>query len=131
MPGVSCQNDLAIAHYDIADVLAAQRRREEALKSLREAVRLQPGFWEARYLLGVELALRGDIAGARGQFSEVVRLNPRYALAHLNLGVALANEGRIEDALAEFQETLRLDPGNKSAQQRIEGLQLLQRRGGR
>jgi Flp pilus assembly protein TadD len=80
-------------------------------------------------LLGVELALRGDIPGAKGQFSEVVRLNPRYALAHLNLGVALANEGRIEDALAEFQETLRLDPGNKSAQQRIEGLRLLQRRG--
>jgi tetratricopeptide (TPR) repeat protein len=119
----------AITQYHIAGVLAAQGKREEALKSLREAVRLRPGFWEARYLLGVELALRGDIPGAKGQFSEVVRLNPRYALAHLNLGVALANEGRIEDALAEFQETLRLDPGNKSAQQRIEGLRLLQRRG--
>jgi Flp pilus assembly protein TadD len=90
---MSCQNDLAATQYHIAGVLAAQGKREEALKSLREAVRLRPGFWEARYLLGVELALRGDIPGAKGQFSEVVRLNPRYALAHLNLGVALANQG--------------------------------------
>src|SRR6185437_12682560 len=119
----------ATTHYQIADVQAARGRREEALKSLREAVRLRPGYWEARYLLGVELALRGDIPGAKDQFSEVVRLNPRYALAHLNLGVAFAHEGRIAAALAEFQETLRLDPGNKSAQQHIEGLQLLQQRG--
>ena len=119
----------ATTHYQISDVQAAQGRREEALKSLREAVRLRPSYWEARYFLGVELALRGDIPGAKDQFGEVVRLNPRYALAHLNLGVALAHEGKIGDAMAEFHETLRLDPGNKSAQQHMEGLQLLQRRG--
>jgi len=115
-------------HFQIADVLAAQNRREEALQSLREAIRLQPAFWEARYLLGVELALRGEIHEAKEQFAEVVRLRPDYALAHLNLGVALANQGKIDDALAEFRETLRLDPNNKSAQERLEGLQLLQRR---
>ncbi len=122
------QPDNSQIHFQIADVLAAQDRRDEALQSLREAIRLQPAFWEARYLLGVELALRGEIQEAREQFAEVVRLKPGYALAHLNLGVALANQGKIDDALVEFRETLRLDPNNKSAQERIEGLQLLQRR---
>jgi len=115
-------------HYYLADALAAQGRRDEALKSLREAIRLQPGFWEARYLLGVELALRGEIQEAKEQFAEVVRLRPDYALAHLNLGVALANQGKLDDALAEFEVTLRLDPENKSAQQRMQGLQLFKRR---
>ena len=111
-----------------ADVLAAHGRRAEALLSLREAIRLRPGFWEARYLLGVELALQENIEEAKEQFSEVVRLRPEYAPAHLNLGVALAKEGHRADALAQFRETLRLDPQNKLARQHIQTIEVLKSR---
>ncbi|PYJ99536.1 MAG: hypothetical protein DME23_09355 [Verrucomicrobia bacterium] len=112
-----------------ADALGALNRRAEALDRLREAVQLRPDYWEARYFMGVELALQDRIAEAREQFAEVVRLQPNYALGHLNLGVALAKQGRLDDALVQFRETLRLDPRNKLAQQHRETIESLKSRG--
>src|SRR5438309_942884 len=64
------QPDNAAIHFHLADALAAHDQRPEALVSLREAIRLRPAFWEARYLLGVELAFQGKIQEAQDQFSE-------------------------------------------------------------
>ncbi len=122
------QPDNARLYFHVAEALGAEDKRDQAMDNLRKAVQLRPDYWEARYFLGVELAVRGDVQQAREQFSEVVRLKPDYPLAHLNLGVALANQGKFDEALAEFQETLRLDPGNKSAQQRLDGLRQLRSR---
>jgi predicted Zn-dependent protease len=98
-----------------ANALAMLNRRAEALGQLREAVRQQPGFSEAHYLLGVELALDGTVREAAVEFLEVTRLNPNYPLGHLNLGIALAKLGRTEDAIMQFRETLRLEPSNRKA----------------
>jgi Flp pilus assembly protein TadD len=112
----------------MADAFAQLNRRSEALEKLREAVRLQPAYWEARYLLGVELALDGSIQQAAEQFSEVVQLNPNHALGHLNLAIAWAKLGKMNDAAKEFRETLRLDPNNKKAREYFQTVQELQNR---
>ena len=108
-----------------AQALAALGRHEEALGALRTAINLDPGFWEARYLLAVELAVDGDLFGAAGQFREVIRLNPANISAHLNLAIALAKLDHIDEAKAEFRETLRLDPQNRKAANYLNSLDRL------
>jgi len=72
----------------------------------RAAVYMNPSFWQARYLLGVELTAAEKIPEAQEQFAEVVRFRPDFARAHLNLGVTLAKQGKLDDALGEFQTPL-------------------------
>ncbi|HOB97378.1 MAG TPA: tetratricopeptide repeat protein [Verrucomicrobiota bacterium] len=120
----------ALAHFDAAiqrrpesarvylrraDVLMALRRRGPALDSLREAILVDPAFWEARYHLGIELATDGKVADAQAELAEVVRLRPQHVLARLNLGNLLVRQGRVEEALTQFREVLQLDPGNQTA----------------
>ncbi len=89
---------------------------------------MNPAFWQAHYLLGVELAAGDKIEEAQEQFAEAVRFRPDFAKAHLNLGVTLAKQGKVDDALNEFQTTLELNPTNKPAQQNIETIRLLKQR---
>ena len=106
-----------------ADVLVALKRREEAVQSLRDAILLQPGFWEARYLLGLELATDGNLALAQAELAEVVRLRPEHVTARLNLGNLLARQERFDEALAQFREVLRLEPGNETAKESVIALE--------
>jgi len=103
-----------------ADVLSKQNRRGAAIQSLREAIRLRPGYWEAHYRLGAELALAGNYLEAQAQFEELVRLRPEDPSSHFNLAIALARQQRLDEAIAQFQETVRLDPGHQQARQMLQ-----------
>ncbi len=111
--------------FERAGVLADLKRRPECLASLREAIRLRPSYWQARYYLGVELAVDGAVQLAAEEFAWVVRLRPEFPLAHLNLGTALARQGRYPEAEAQFRETLRLQPDNQAAAQQLRALRSL------
>ena len=115
-------------HLLKAKILESLKRRNEAIRSLREAVRIQPTLWEAHDMLGAELALEGDFAGAQAEFEEVVRLQPTYAEGHLNLGIALARQRRFADAVAQLHDTLRLEPKNRKAQEFLSAIEQLQER---
>src|ERR1700734_4138982 len=67
-------------------VTAGDLCRRQLLKS--------PADTEARYLLGLALALRGDHAGAIAQWEQLLRSAPRHFPTLANLGVALLQQGR-------------------------------------
>ena len=89
---------------------------------------MNPNFWQARYLLGVELAADEKLEEAAAQFREVVRLRPDLAKAHFNLGVALGKQRKVEEALKEFRATVQLNPTNQLARKYIETLEALKNR---
>ncbi len=103
--------------------MAAARHGDDSIGYFRTAIWLNPKFWQARYLLGCELAGEGRIEEAQAQFSEVVRIRPDFARAHLNDGVALAKLGKLDEAFKEFQITLQLNPTNTVARQNLEAVQ--------
>jgi tetratricopeptide (TPR) repeat protein len=113
----------ARVHLRRADVLMRLKRRDEALASLREALRVQPTSWEAHYLLGVEYALDEKLREAEAEFAEVVRLRPDHVLGRLNLGIALAKQARFDEAEVQLNEVLKRDPVNARALQALETLQ--------
>jgi tetratricopeptide (TPR) repeat protein len=84
---------------------------------------MNPQFWQARYLLGIELAEEKKVDEAQAQFVEVTRLRPDFAKAHLNYAVSLAKQGKLPEALKEFQVTLQLSPTNQTAQRNLKAVQ--------
>jgi tetratricopeptide (TPR) repeat protein len=115
----------ARAYRHRADPLAALQRRTEAVASLQQAVQLQPNLWDARYFLGVELAVDQRIEAAATEFSQVLRYRPDHLLARINLGVALVRLGRPAEARAQFLEVLERDPQNTRARQHLDTLDRL------
>lgn len=123
--GVQAQPSSALEHFKLANILGTFFQTNQAVQHLESAVQLKPDFWEARYLLGVELAAQGKLPEAQQQFSKVIELRPDYARAHLNLGVALAQQRRFPEAAMRFQEVLRLDSTNQSARQYLKMIQAM------
>ena len=108
--------------YHAVGSVAAQQPAQ-ALEYFNTAVRMDPNFWQARYLFGGELASAGRIEEAQAQFAAVVQIRPDFAPGHLYDGLALAKTGKLDEARKEFEVTLRLNPTNLVARQNLEALQ--------
>lgn len=84
-------------------------RLEEALEEYRSALRLDPDDVNVHNSLGVCLAQRQDLDGARGAFNEALRRVPGEAMALYNLGMLDMLEENVQGALTRFQQAYALD----------------------
>jgi len=98
---------------------------DEAIADLQAVVKAQPDFWQAHYLLGIELAANEKEAEAQKELEAAIHYRPDFAPAHLYLGITLAAQKKPAPALAEFRTALQWDPANASARQEIESIQPL------
>jgi tetratricopeptide (TPR) repeat protein len=110
-------------YFNRANSAAALYQWDEATACLRAVVKAQPDFWQAHYLLGIELAANEKEAEAQKELEAAIHYRPDFAPAHLYLGITLAAQKKPAQALAEFRTVLQLDPANASARQEIESLQ--------
>lgn len=102
-------NNAAI-HYEAGKNASYLERNDEAAKHLETALRLNPGFVEARTLLGNLLGQRGQNDEALRQCRAALASRPNDPQLHSNLGSLLALQGQWEQAIASFKEAIRLDP---------------------
>ena len=58
---------------------------------------------ESEVKAGIQLKVKGDLAGAEGHYREAIRLDPGYAEAHYNLGILLTERGDIDGAIFEYR----------------------------
>jgi tetratricopeptide (TPR) repeat protein len=101
----------ALHYADLAIVLEAQGKYEEAAATYQEAMRRNPREARPHYNLGNLLRDRGRIDEAIACFQQAIALNPRYADAYNNLGRLLVERGRLEESMAHFRQTIALAPG--------------------
>jgi tetratricopeptide (TPR) repeat protein len=83
---------------------------DEAITAFREAVRLQPSFWGARYNLAMALEAAGRPNEALKEYDEVLRLNSGYAEALNNRGALLSSMGRTEEAIHSYRRAVGCRP---------------------
>jgi tetratricopeptide (TPR) repeat protein len=102
-------------HYDLAVVLEAQGKREQAIRHWSEALRLKPGFAKAHNNLGVMLVREGRVDEAVGQYRQALRLDPDYVDAHYNLGNVLGHRGEFDGAIRHYRQVLRVEPDHAEA----------------
>lgn len=90
-----------------------RRRTEDAERSLRRALDLNPNFSLAYSVLGMTYAYAGRAEDSRKAFDRANRMNPTdpaNAVTPAWYSVALFTEGRYEEALQTALETVHLRP---------------------
>ena len=79
------------------------------------ALAVREGNWQAKHMLGLALAQRGQYEQAISWYQGALRINPADASAWQNLGVALTRTARLPQAIDAYQAALRLDPALEEA----------------
>ena len=106
-------------HNNLGVQLAAAGQLERAIEHYRDALRIYPGYVDARINLGNALAGGGHWAQAIEQFRYALKVNREVAELHYNLGRALAASRQATQAVVHYREALRLDPQYAKAHNNI------------
>ena len=97
-------------------VLLNLQRRQEAVRELTEAIRLEEANWAAHLYLGWAV-LASDEKTASGHFKRALELDEQKAArAHIALGQIANNAGRREEALKHLVAYLTLAPNASDAE---------------
>ena len=100
--------NLGNAYYDSG-------KYKEAIKSFKQALRINPDDAEAHFNLGVAYGGLGKYKEAIESYKQAIRIDPDCRDAHYNLGVAYYESGRHQEAIESYKHTIRIDPDCKSA----------------
>lgn len=91
----------AVAEYQVAQILSAQRKTTEAAPHFERAAQLRPDFPEALIAVAKLRTSAQRYAEAVALLEHAVQLQPRGEAAHYNLMLAYRNAGRAADAQRE------------------------------
>jgi len=104
-------------HYDLGMALLHQRRFDQAVRHLKEALQRTPKRLDEQYNLvdmnrnlGQAMLYSGNTKGAALYLSAAVNLDPNDAAAHYTLATALAAQREIDQALAHYSKAVSLKP---------------------
>jgi tetratricopeptide (TPR) repeat protein len=103
------------ALYAAAVVLWRERRRDEAIRLIDEALRRRPNFADALCMGGYMLSECGKPEPALRFYRRALELDASLVVAHLNAGKVLFSAGRFAEALGSFEAATALAPDNPDA----------------
>jgi hypothetical protein len=83
---------------------------KEAIEAYKQAIRLQPDYAEAHYLLSYTYVLLGRDREAVAAYQQAIRLQPHDAWVHLNLGFTYIVLGDRGAAMEQYKILQTLDP---------------------
>jgi tetratricopeptide (TPR) repeat protein len=101
----------ARGHGNLGQALFNGGRIEDAVVSLRTALRLDPDYPEAYGNLGLALTALGRFDEAATAYAESLRLDPTRVETKSNFGNLLSREGKFGAAAQQYRAALLLDPG--------------------
>jgi tetratricopeptide (TPR) repeat protein len=105
---VTRDNDLA--HSVLAVILDHEDRPAETLAESREALRIDPGYYQLHFLAGNALVKLNQPAEALAEYRICLGHDPDRADLHAAAARALAAQGKLAEALPEFGAAERLKP---------------------
>ena len=112
-PLARAQPGWAPAHYELGVTLGLVRRGDEAVRSLRQAVRLKPDIGDAWRLLGDHLTAMGDRDGADAAYANHIKVSTRDP--RLLVPAAALCENRIPEAERLLKQHLKQFPTDVAA----------------
>lgn len=87
--------------------MLAEGRVDDAIRELRETLRIDPGHLNARWNLSKALVRKGDLSGAAALLDALLKLKPDHADAQVGLAMVYFMQHRYDEALPHFQEAIR------------------------
>lgn len=117
-----------LAHYNLAALLQARGKLDDAISCYRDALQIEPSNATARNGLAAALLMHDRVPEAIEQLRETLRSDPGYLNAHYNLARALASSGDLDGAAAEYTAFLTAKPDDAGAQADLGSVYVLERR---
>lgn len=102
----------ALAAYRRGTKLLAERRSDEGMAALREAIKAFPGYFDARFALGLELFRSHRLTEAIEELEQARKINPRDGRLYHTFGLVLYEQKKYEIAVTVFEAAERLNPSN-------------------
>ena len=96
--------------YFLGSLEAKVGKHTEAVRTLRQAVKLDPDYLPARLKLAESLFDAGDLSGSDDLYSAIVRSYPEAAEAYFGLGRIRLSRGHTADARIDFVKACELFP---------------------
>ena len=123
---ISCKPDFATAYFNRGTVLgnlgdyesstaAAQKNYEDAAKSLKKAIALNPNYAEAHCNYGIALAKFNRHEEAISAYNRAIELEPNDAISRYNLGFSLEQLKKYEEAISAYNRAIFLKPNYTNA----------------
>jgi tetratricopeptide (TPR) repeat protein len=107
---IEVTRDNDIAHSVLAVILEREDRPAEALAESREALRINPDYYQLHFLAGNALVKLNRPAEAGAEYRICLSHDPDRADLHAAAARALAAQGKLGEALPEFGAAERLKP---------------------
>jgi tetratricopeptide (TPR) repeat protein len=105
----------ALDYFNLGRAAFGRGQVDKAIAAFREAIRMNPEYFEAHGNLGNALQAKGDLDGAIAAYRDAIRINPEYADSYGALGDALQANGDNAGAKSSFETFLRLGPDHQNA----------------
>ncbi len=105
----------ARARVALGSALALDGQDARAAEQFTEALRIDPGDFQARRNLGLALYHMGRLDEALACYRSIAPPIPDSAPLHYDIALALDGSGRTADAIAEYERAVSLDPGDGEA----------------
>jgi tetratricopeptide (TPR) repeat protein len=112
---IAVQGRVAVFHVNLGRALQALGRADDAMASLRRAVKLSPADSAAWMQVGLAARARGNVADAVEAFRHAALAAPQDIAVLNNLAAALIELGRADEAQPAIVRALALDADNAFA----------------
>jgi tetratricopeptide (TPR) repeat protein len=97
------------SRFELATVLAAEKRYGEAIDLYDQAINFKPDFWAAHNGLGITYGEVGRYADAIVQYRRALDEKPDCYQCLMNWGVELINSGDANGAIEKIQKSLAIN----------------------
>jgi tetratricopeptide (TPR) repeat protein len=87
-------------------------RLPEAIQGYRQALALDPAYYEASYNLGLALSASGNPSAALAAYETALAIQPSSIDARYNFALTLRQAGFLVDAVDEFEKVLAASPND-------------------
>jgi Ca-activated chloride channel homolog len=104
------QEQDASTYYKQGVALFKEGNFKEAIKALKQVIKLQPDYVDAHNLLGEMFSEIRDFDKAVDSYKQAAKYQPNSPVTHVKLGGAYYAKGDYNKAVEAYNEALRLDP---------------------
>jgi tetratricopeptide (TPR) repeat protein len=123
-PAKPAAGDRAKAESVFAQAVLAHRDRHlaEAIDNYRQAIKLDPSFFEAQYNLGLAAYELKELPLSLSAYETALSINPTSDNARYNFALALEQGAYYQDAASELENLLKQHPEETRAHFSVAGL---------
>jgi protein O-mannosyl-transferase len=107
---IAVDGEAVMAHTNLAMILTAKGRADEAIQAADNAIALKPTYASAFGAKGLAYDVKGDTARALEAYQRAIILDSNYIDAYSNLANIYLQSGRYDEAISLYETAIARDP---------------------